>query len=80
MMCCCPDWEPNIEKLNAPAVLQFARTGTGEYDGKPFVHCPWCGKRLLPTIKEMSGLVHDFTNGKSLKEYMKELSDESCGW
>jgi len=30
----------------------------------------------LPTIAEMSGLVHDFTGGKSLKEYMEELSDE----
>jgi hypothetical protein len=33
-------------------------------------------KRQLPTIAEMSGLVHDFTNGKSLKDYMEELSDE----
>jgi hypothetical protein len=33
-------------------------------------------KRQLPTIQEMSGLVHDFTNGKTLKEYMEELSDE----
>lgn len=33
-------------------------------------------KRILPTIEEMSGLVEDFTAGKSLKEYMKELSDE----
>jgi hypothetical protein len=33
-------------------------------------------ERRLPTIKEMSGLVHDFTNGKSMKEYMGELSDE----
>ncbi len=30
----------------------------------------------LPTIAEMSGLVHDFTDGKSLKDYMEELSDE----
>lgn len=33
-------------------------------------------KRQLPTIHEMSGLVKDFTDGKSLKEYMEELSDE----
>ena len=33
-------------------------------------------KKVLPTIAEMSGLVHDFTNGKSMKEYMEELSDE----
>lgn len=30
----------------------------------------------LPTIEQMSGLVKDFTGGKSLKEYMEELSDE----
>jgi hypothetical protein len=33
-------------------------------------------KTKLPTIAEMSGLVHDFTSGKSLKDYMEELSDE----
>jgi hypothetical protein len=33
-------------------------------------------QKLLPTIEEMSGLVEDFTAGKSLKEYMRELSDE----
>jgi len=37
---------------------------------EPFV------KRDLPTIEEMSGLVEDFTAGKSLKDYMEELSDE----
>lgn len=34
-------------------------------------------KQALPAITEMSGFIHDFTNGKSLKEYMEELSDES---
>ncbi|HWS86800.1 MAG TPA: hypothetical protein VN282_07540 [Pyrinomonadaceae bacterium] len=33
-------------------------------------------KRDLPTIKQMSGLIKDFTRGKSMKEYMEELSDE----
>ena len=33
-------------------------------------------ERPLPTIDEMCGYVHDFTNGKTLKEYMEELSDE----
>lgn len=32
--------------------------------------------QIKPTIAEMSGLVHDFTNGKSTKEYMEELSNE----
>ena len=34
-------------------------------------------KRHLPTIEEMSGLVEDFTEGMSLKEYMEILSN---GW
>lgn len=29
----------------------------------------------LPTIEEMSGLVHDFTDGMSLKEYMERIND-----
>lgn len=33
-------------------------------------------KREIPTIKQMSGLIKDFTRGKSMKEYMEELSDE----
>jgi hypothetical protein len=32
--------------------------------------------KRLPTIREMSGLVDDFTNGEPLKEYMEQLSDE----
>jgi len=33
-------------------------------------------KPRLPTIEEMSGLVEDFTEGMSLKEYMEKLSNE----
>jgi hypothetical protein len=33
-------------------------------------------KRPLPTIEEMSGLVSDFTVGKTLKEYLEEISNE----
>jgi len=33
-------------------------------------------KRKLPTIEEMSGLVENFTEGLSLKEYMEMLSNE----
>lgn len=31
---------------------------------------------LAPTIQEMSGLVSDFTEGKSLKEYLESIGDE----
>ena len=30
----------------------------------------------LPTIAQMSGLVDDFTEGKSLREYMEDIRDE----
>jgi hypothetical protein len=33
-------------------------------------------QRSIPTIEEMSGLVEDFTEGKSLKEYMEDLANE----
>ena len=32
--------------------------------------------KKLPTIEEMSGLVEDFTEGKTLKQYMEDLADE----
>jgi len=34
------------------------------------------GERTLPSVEEMSGFIKDFTEGKSLKEYMEELSNE----
>lgn len=45
--CPCSDWKENIDKVNAPMVLQSLRSG-GEYqyEGKQFTHCPWCGKKL----------------------------------
>ena len=42
----CPDWAPQIEKVNAPIILQQLRTGRSDYDGKPFKFCPWCGHEL----------------------------------
>ncbi len=32
--------------------------------------------KVLPTIQEMSGLVKDFTDGKSLKSYLEEMDDD----
>lgn len=32
--------------------------------------------KKLPSIQEMSGLVDDFTGGKTLKEYLEDMADE----
>lgn len=49
MICLCKDWSENIAKVNAPLMLQAARSGfdaSVRYDGKQFTHCPWCGNPL----------------------------------
>lgn len=33
-------------------------------------------KRNLPTIEQMRGVIKDFTDGLTLKEYLKEIADE----
>lgn len=39
-----------MKKINGPIVLQSVRSGGAyQYDGKPFVFCPWCGKRVIVT-------------------------------
>ncbi len=37
---------------------------------------PESGDRTLPTIQEMSGLVDDFTAGRTLKEYLEDMADD----
>jgi hypothetical protein len=46
--CDCPEWEPNIVKVNAPLQLAFARNpvAANQYRGIPFRYCPWCGSQL----------------------------------
>ena len=52
MECKCKDWLPNIQKINAPIVLQTLRSG-GNYvfDGEPWSFCPWCGEELVDEQK-----------------------------
>lgn len=56
--CDCLDWRENIDEVNAPLMLQAARSGGkwGGYTGKQFTHCPWCGNPL-----EMGG--HSVSDG-----------------
>lgn len=42
--CKCRDWKEHIEKVNAPWTLRLS--AVGDYGGKPFTHCPWCGSKL----------------------------------
>jgi hypothetical protein len=45
--CVCFDWKVQIEKINGPIKLQSVRSGfRWQYDGKPFIYCPWCGSKL----------------------------------
>ena len=51
--CSCKEWEDNIEILNAP--FNMGLIAVGEYRGKIFDFCPWCGKSLdmVETIKRL---------------------------
>ncbi len=42
---CCDYYQEGLDKLNAPIILATVRAGHDTYDGKPFVYCPWCGKK-----------------------------------
>lgn len=46
--CNCPEWKPNIEIINGYIITQshMAWGNKAGYTGKPFSHCPWCGKKL----------------------------------
>jgi hypothetical protein len=53
MNCACLDWKRNIDKLNAPILLQTARSGGSyQYDGEQFRFCPWCGCELYASVFE----------------------------
>ena len=47
---CCKDWETGMNKIND--FIVFGWTHRMLYDGKKFVYCPWCGKKLVDKDKE----------------------------
>ena len=42
--CGCSDWINNIDKINAP--FKLGMSAIGQYTGRIFSHCPWCGMKL----------------------------------
>lgn len=54
MTCTCKDWQPNIDKINGFIAMQthMAWGNKRGYDGKVFVYCPWCGKKLKKDKKD----------------------------
>ena len=42
--CDCQDYKENMPKVDAPILL--ADLHGMKYDGKYFVFCPWCGKKM----------------------------------
>jgi hypothetical protein len=42
--CECDGWKENIDKINAPYMLNLS--AIGQYDGKAFSFCPWCGTSI----------------------------------
>lgn len=46
LQCECTDWAECMPKINGPIVLAAIRAGRSVYDGKTFVYCPWCGRKL----------------------------------
>ena len=43
--CNCHDWAENMPYLNDMLLFRWIHGGK-QYEGKPFVYCPWCGRRL----------------------------------
>lgn len=49
--CSCKYWKENIGKISGPMIFK-AIHGMGGYEGKLFLYCPWCGKKLVKSRKE----------------------------
>lgn len=45
---CCPDWPVQIALINRPVMDDCLRDGmANNVKGKPFKHCPWCGRERI---------------------------------
>ena len=58
------------------AVLQLGIQLWKQPNSIPVVQLQEAPQAILPTIAEMSGLVPDLTEGKTLKEYLEAISNE----
>lgn len=44
--CTCDKFLDNIDSVILALIFYQERSGH-QYSGKPFTHCPWCGKELI---------------------------------
>ena len=44
MDCTCKGWKENLPKIDN--IIVSAHIHGVKYNGKKFVYCPWCGKKL----------------------------------
>lgn len=41
--CLCKSWEESMPQIVGAQILEHAHGGN--YTGKKFIYCPWCGKK-----------------------------------
>ena len=49
--CDCVEWRKNFQQIKEIMLFCQNQTAAPKYAGDIFRYCPWCGKKLQPTIK-----------------------------
>lgn len=76
--CSCELWKLNIERINAPIILQQIRAGTS-FQCDQFVFCPWCGKSLTGKPTGNNTPTHDPKTVQLLRDWIKACPNPP-GW
>ncbi len=43
--CNCIDWDESMPQIEGAQLMYALHSYGGEYTGKQFIYCPWCGKK-----------------------------------
>ena len=74
-ICDCKDYHDNVEYLHAPFKLNLIVIG--EYKGKIFEFCPWCGRRLYDQAVPGAQIVRK-NNGTGSEDRGRIKFNEVC--